>query len=103
MLPHTFLLEDAVDPTVKNELKQSAEHLVRIELPEIDLDERSHRLVGIFDNTTGEWIRHRIERSSVDGRCLMIRLKREADGLSWSNDVEAEWKDLSSELYRWII
>ena len=53
--PGTFRLEDALDPQIKNDYLQSADNLIKIELPELDLDPNQRRVIEIFSDTSGDW------------------------------------------------
>ena len=44
---------------------QNASNLIRIELPEIDIDENQRRVVEIYSDTSADWKRYRIERYAV--------------------------------------
>jgi len=54
----TFRLEDALDPQIKNDYPQSADNLIKIELPELDLDPNQRRVIEIFCDTSGDWKRY---------------------------------------------
>ena len=69
-----------------------SERLVRVELPELDLDPRSPRRLEIYDRDTDSWIAWNVERYSVDGRVLLRRV---------DNARIANWTDLSTLKYRW--
>ena len=101
--PGTFRLEDALDPQIKNPFLQNASNLIRIELPEIDIDENQRRVVEIYSDTSADWKRYRIERYAVDGRCLIRGMNRLPGTQDFENENLAEWHDLSVELYRWVI
>ena len=45
--PGRFRLEDALDPQIKNDYLQSADNLIKIELPELDLDRNQRRVIEI--------------------------------------------------------
>jgi hypothetical protein len=101
--PGTFRLEDALDPQIKNDFLQSADNLIKIELPELDLDPNQRRVIEIFSDTSGDWKRYRIERYAVDGRCLLRGMHRSAIGDDFEDEPETFWHDLATELYRWVI
>ena len=46
-----------------------------MELPELNLDAGQRRIIELSNNQTGLWDRFRIERFSVDGRCLLRRMR----------------------------
>ena len=101
--PGTFRLEGALDPQIKNPFLQNASSLIRIELPEIDIDENQRRVVEIYSDTSADWKRYRIERYAVDRRCLIKGMNRVPGTQDFEDEDFAEWHDLAIELHRWVI
>ena len=105
--PQTFRLCSADDESVIHEYTQAAENLIRIELPELDFDPTRKRIIDISDKASGRWVRMRIEKFSVDGRCLLRRLVPRPGAhpilTQYDEDVETRWVDLSRHIYRWVV
>ena len=104
--PHTFRLCDADDEDIIHDFTQSAEHLIRVELPYLDFDGTDKRVIEVFDSATGMWQRYQIEKVGVDGRCLMRKLNRAPGShmilTKYDADEVSEWFDLSRQVYRWV-
>ena len=81
----------------------SAESLIRIELPQIELESALRGLIEIKHPIRGEWERFRVEKMAADGKVYLRRLTRpDADGDSWVDAAYVSWEDLSSTMYRWV-
>jgi hypothetical protein len=101
--PHTFRLKTYWEPQVMIQGTHHAENLIRVDLPWVELESGSLKVIEIFRNVEGDWVRYRIERYAPDGRCSLKRLKQNEGSGEWSEDGVALWSDLSLELYRWIV
>ena len=71
----------------------NGERLVRVELPELNLDPHAPRKLEIHDKDADSWVSWNVERFSVDGR---VRLRRGDDSRV------CRWFDLSNVKYRWL-
>ena len=71
----------------------NGERLVRVELPELNLDPHAPRKLEIHDRETDSWVAWNVERFAVDGR---VRLRRCDD------ERTCRWFDLSNVKYRWL-
>ena len=104
--PHTFKLCNADDDTILHPFTQSAEHLIKVEIPGLDFDLRAKRVIEVFDDRTGIWQRYRIDKVSVDGRCLLKKLTRSPGSgpflTRYEEETFSEWRDLTREVYRWV-
>ena len=96
-------LEDANDRNVKNPFSHNSANLVKIHLPNLELENTRSRYLETFDHTTAEWTRYRIERHSIDGRSLLRRVTKDPDSGDDIEDPEAVWVDLAEEVYRWVV
>jgi hypothetical protein len=74
----------------------NAERLVRLDLPELELDPRQPRKVEIQRDSAGDWETMKISRFSADGRVFLVR---EGDDPS----EHGEWLDLSTVRYRYLL
>ena len=101
--PQTFKLCAHGDRTVPYGGTVSADNLIRVVLPTLEMDPSQPRLVEIFRNTTGEWDRFRIDKFAVDGRVFLKRLKKNPRNDRWEADPMGVWRDLSESLYRWVV
>ena len=70
-----------------------AERLVKLDMPELELDPRQLRLVEVYNSSTDVWTRYKIEKYAIDGR-VMLR-----DVVS---PALVDWHDLSELRYRWV-
>ena len=104
--PHAFKLCNADDESIEHPFSQNAEHLVKIELPELDFDRTRRRVVEVSNQATGRWDRFRIEKFSVDGRCFVRKLTPKPGAhfilTEYDEAPHGEWMDLSKHIYRWI-
>jgi len=93
---HTFEIECVHDPSeVINFLQPiHADRIIVLDMPELDLTPDQRRLLEVYNEASDRWVRHRIERFSVDGRVQL----RDRD-----NPTSIEWFDLSKVRYRWVI
>ena len=91
----TFEVEDLTDPNQPLPFKTPlhAEHLVKLDMPELDLDPTQTRTLEILDTERDEWIKHKGEKYTVDGRVMLREV---------SNPQVVGWFDLSSLRYRWV-
>ena len=71
-----------------------AERLVKLDMPELDLDPRQSRFLDLHDARSDEWIRWYVERYSIDGRVRIRNVHAPED---------VEWVDLSRKRYRWVM
>ena len=71
-----------------------AERLVKLDMPELDLDPRQSRLLELHDAVSDEWIKWHVERYSIDGRVKIRNVRAPED---------VEWVDLSRRRYRWVM
>ncbi len=88
----TFEVVSITDPTdgvpFLNPLH--AERLVKLDMPELELDPRQSRLVEVYDSSTESWTRYRIEKYAIDGRVMMRDV---------ANPPLVDWHDLSELRY----
>ena len=70
-----------------------AERLVRIDMPELELDANQCRRLEIHEPATDTWEAWDVEKFAVDGRVLLRSVIRPAT---------ADWTDLGSQRYRWV-
>ncbi len=91
----TFEVEDLTDPNQPHPFKTPlhAEHLVKLDMPELDLDPTQTRTLEILDTERDEWNKHKVEKYTVDGRVMLREV---------SNPQVVGWFDLSSLRYRWV-
>ena len=66
---------------------------MKLDMPELDLDPTQTRTLEILNTELDEWIRHKVENYSVDGRVMLREV---------SNPQVVGWFDLSSLRYRWV-
>ena len=71
-----------------------AERLVKVDMPELELDPNQHRRLEIHQPGTDLWKEHTVERFSVDGRVLLR---------SSTNPADTLWTDLATKRYRWVL
>ena len=92
---HTFEVEDLTNPTdpLPFATPINSERLVKLDMPELDLDPTQTRTLEILNTELDEWIRHKVETYSVDGRVMLREV---------SNPQVVGWFDLSSLRYRWV-
>ena len=100
--PQTFKLTQYEDSSIPHEGTVSAENLIRVLLPLVDLDPMQPRLLEIYRNTTGLWDRYRIEKFACDGKVFLRKLIHDEANNRWNAEVPAYWRDLSETLYRWV-
>jgi hypothetical protein len=100
--PNTVWLEDANDRLIKNPYSHNASNLIKLNLPNLELEATRSGYLETYDNTTGEWTLHKVERHSIDGRTLLRRTTRDLDGVL-VEDPNPVWVDLAEEVYRWIV
>ena len=100
--PQTFKLTQYEDSSIPHEGTVSAENLIRVLLPLVDLDPMQPRLLEIYRNTTGLWDRYRIEKFACDGKVFLRKLIHDEANDRWNAEVPAYWRDLSETLYRWV-
>ena len=100
--PNTVWLEDANDRSIKNPYSHNASNLIKLNLPNLELEATRSGYLETYDNTTGEWTLHKVERHSIDGRTLLRRTTRDLDGVL-VDDPNPVWVDLAEEVYRWIV
>jgi hypothetical protein len=92
---NTFTVRSLTDPSEETVFSQPlhADRLVKIDMPELDLDPNQLRKVEIHQPQTDLWKGYEIERFAADGRVLLR---------SSLNPVEMTWVDLSTKRYRWV-
>ena len=93
--PHTFHVQDFADPEARVTFSQpvNAERLVRLDLPELELNPEQPRDVEIFRGDA--WERHRIDKFSADGRVYVVQ-----SGLEPGS--RGVWMDLSKQRFRYV-
>ena len=101
--PQTFRLAYHDDPSVEYEGTASAENLIRVELPQIELESALRGLIELYHPSRGEWERFRVEKMAADGRVyLRKQTKSETDDNVWKDHAYGTWEDLSMRMYRWV-
>ncbi len=70
-----------------------AERLVKLDMPELELDPRQSRLVEVYNSSTDNWTRYKIEKYAIDGRVMLRDVV---------NPALVDWHDLSELRYRWV-
>ena len=95
----TFHLEVVGDSNKSVPVRQpvSADNLVKLDMPELELDPNTPRLIELQDDRhdpEGGWVRYRIEKYSVDGSVL---LRNEV------TPARVKWVNLTKERYRWVL
>ena len=75
-----FRVQDLAEPDAKVSFTQpvNADRLIRLDLPELDLDARQPRCVEIKRESEDDWERFKIARFCVDGRVFLV--KEEGEG-----------------------
>ena len=97
--PHAFHVRYVYDPkkALPFSLPLNAERLIRLDMPELELDPAQPRLLQMLepdaDPETG-WTSWRVERHSPDGLVQLQRLDQ---------PEVREWFDLSEQRYRWLL
>ena len=94
--PTTFVVEDLVDKDVVPAFTQPlhAERLVRLDMPELDLDPGQPRKLELRTSPLEPWNEYVIDRFGADGR---VRLS-----LVGGAAQTRKWVDLTKCEYRWI-
>ena len=100
--PHTFQLRSCWN-TAKMAGTHHAINLIKVHMPNVELEDGQLRVIEVFRNTVGDWARYRIERHGPDGRCFVKRMRKVGQSDEWTEDGVGMWTDLSTELYRWIV
>ena len=94
--PNTFNVGDLVDkdyvPTFRNPV--NADRLIKLDMPELELEASQPRKVSVKEGTSGEFNTYLIDRFGIDGR---VRVQLE-DGAAHTR----KWLDLSKCEYRWL-
>ena len=95
----TFRLQVVGDPNKEVPVRQpvSADNLIKLDMPELQLDPNTPRLLELQDDRAdpeGGWVKYRIEKYSVDGSVLLRNEEIPS---------RVKWVDLSKERYRWIL
>ena len=92
---HTFIVKSVVEPESETPFHQPihAERLIKVDMPELDIDPDQPRKLEVHDPASDEWKPHEVLRFSVDGRVLLRDL---------ANPVTSTWTDLATKRYRWI-
>jgi hypothetical protein len=95
---HTFTVEDLADPSMEVPFIQPlhAERLVKMDLPELPLDEHQPRVLELRENDGDAWWKCVVERFAADGR---VRVR----GFDEDTRGECRWVDLSRCAYRWLL
>ena len=85
-----------MDPNRVISFKQplSADRLVKLDLPEVQLDPSQPRKLELREGTSNEWSQFEIDKFGVDGR---VRLTVPGGGTQ-----QSRWIDLSKSEYRWL-
>ena len=81
--------------------------MVKIDMPELELEPGQKRVVEVYDNTEGDWKHHRIDRFGIDGQVMLMPQKQKESSTEegegrWVDNPPAVWTDLSEEHYRWV-
>ena len=94
---HTFYVEDLADSSAPCPFTQpiNADHLIALDLPELELDPGQNRVLEIESGGGAGWIRHQVERFAADGRVYLRNLSYE--------HLPSLWMDLSTVRYRWVV
>ena len=94
---HTFYVEDLADSSAPCPFAQpiNADHLIALDLPELELDPGQNRVLEIESENGAEWIRYQVERFAADGRVYLRNLTYE--------HLASLWMDLSTVRYRWVV
>ena len=95
----TFRLRPVGDPNKPIPVRQpvSADNLVKLDMPELELDPDAPRVLEIQEDRTdpeSAWVRYKLEGFSVDGS---VKLRNQ------STPAEVQWVDLSKKRYRWML
>ena len=105
--PETFKIADARETTKVYPFLENGANLVKIDMPELYFQPGQRRVLEIYDNTKGEWIRHRIEKFAVDGTALLMPRERKQNRTThqweWIDNQPPQWQDLSLKQYRWVM
>ena len=93
---NTFEVEAITEPGVRPSFTQPVhgERLVKLDMPELELEPRQPRKLEIHDNNQDVWNRFKIERYAIDGR-VFVRSENDPHNF--------EWLDLSKKRYRWVL
>lgn len=91
----TFRLQVVGDPNRDVPVRQpiSADNLVKLDMPELQLDPNTPRLLELQDEKAdpeGGWVKYKIEKYSVDGSLLLRNQEIPS---------RVKWVDLSKERY----
>ena len=94
---HTFVVEDLADSRAELSFVQpvNAERLVKLDLPELDLQEGQLRRIEMRMREGDPWTAYEIDRFAADGR---VNLRSLEEGVGGS-----KWVDLSRCEYRWLV
>ena len=89
------MLQDLAQPSRPTPFKnpQSGSNLVRMDLPELDMEGSRGKIIEIYNNEMAYWAPWRIMKMAIDGRVYVQ---------SMDDDSVATWIDLSDERYRWV-
>ena len=95
----TFWLKVVGNPGQKVPVREpvSADNLVKLDMPEIEIDPNQPRRLELKDDNgdpTEGWTAYSLERFAVDGN---VCLRQVAD------PAKVEWVDLSTQRYRWLV
>ena len=83
-------------------------NLVKLDLGEIPVEPGQRRVMDIYENTSGSWGRHVIERFATDGRLCVRRQIPQSVGqaIEWAvprgPEGYSRWIDPSEVQYRWV-
>ena len=94
--PTTFVVEDLVDKSFVPSFTQPlhAERLIKLDMPELDLEPNQPRRLELREKVTDEWSEYVIDRFGADGR---VRVSV-PDGRA----QDSKWVDLTKCEYRWL-
>ena len=94
--PGTFVVGDLVDKDYVCPFKQpvSAERLVKLDMPELELEPGQPRRLELRETLQDDWGQYTIEKFGADGRVL---IKLDGGGAQ-----TRRWVDLTRCEYRWL-
>ena len=100
--PNAFQIANCRNLTRPEQHVYSADNLVKMEPPELDLEPGQNRVLEIYDNKRGEWTRHRIDRFASDGAILLSPMipRMVAGTAVWDDFGVPFWTELDDCHYR---
>ena len=94
--PSTFVVEDLVDKDAVPGFHQPlhAQRLVRLDMPELDLQPGQPHRLELRSNPAEPWAEYTIDRFGADGRVRLC--------LAGGTAQTRRWVDLTKCEYRWL-